>query len=196
MSVISLKTKQKYGTLLAGNEFFMPSAFESIATVTVSGSAVSSIDFTSIPNTYQHLQIRGIAKTSTAGYVKSVRARLNSDSGTNYTSHYLYGDGSSVISAGPVGTSFMNIADAGAAGSSATSTFGSFIIDVVDYASTSKYKTIRTFNGMDANSGGGEVALNSNLWLSTSAISSITFILDSANFAVGTSIALYGVKGA
>ena len=34
--------------------------FESIATVTVGGGGAASIEFTSIPGTYQHLQIRGI----------------------------------------------------------------------------------------------------------------------------------------
>lgn len=201
MAITSIKTGssftnlQKYNDFLGPNSAYNPTSFESIATVTVS-SSVASVDFTSIPGTYTSLQLRGIAKITAAGYPKTIRARFNSDSGTNYTSHMIYGDGTNVTASGPIGTSFMQIARAGAAGSSSANVFGAFIIDLHDYASTTKYKTVRSFNGINANAGGGEVALNSNLWMSTSAITSISFILDSANFDVGTTISLYGIKGA
>jgi len=198
MSVISLKTKQKYGTLLAGNDFFMPSAFESIATAAVSGSAVSSIDFTSIPNTYQHLQIRGIGRTDANAILSLSRVRFNSDTAANYTQHTLYGNGSSV------GTD-TNTSDttiqwlAPVPGNNATANvFGAMILDIHDYKSTSKYKTVRVFAGDDGNAANVDyrVFLKSGLWMSTSAITSISLFCSGPNWVSGSTFALYGIKGA
>jgi hypothetical protein len=70
-------------------------------------------------------------------------------------------------------------------------------MDILDYASTSKNKTLRTFAGGD-NNGGGSVDLWSHLWMSTSAITRLTFYAYSqgsaSNFGANTRFALYGVK--
>jgi hypothetical protein len=67
-------------------------------------------------------------------------------------------------------------------------------MDIVDYTNTNKYKTSRAFAGFDAN-GSGMLAVTSGLWMSTTAINSITFTSDaSGNFAQYSSFALYGVK--
>ena len=66
MAVISLKNKLKSGSLLVGNEYYNPTEFESIATVTVGSGGSSTISFTSIPGTYKHLQVRGIGRTNRA----------------------------------------------------------------------------------------------------------------------------------
>lgn len=201
MAITSVKTGssftnlQKYNQFLGPNSAYIPSSFESIATVTITSTS-STVEFTSIPQTYSALQIRGIAKIDMAGYAKEIYCRLNNDTSANYGSHVLYGDGSNAQAAGPQGTSFMRIAYAGAMGSSPTNQYGTSIIDIQDYTSTTKKKTLRSFSGADANAGGGFVALGSGLWLSTSAVTSITLLLDSANFTSGTSFALYGIKGA
>jgi len=170
-----------------------PTAFESIATVTGTGSTLT---FSSIPSTYQHLQIRGLARTANgAGYADEFRMRFNSDSGTNYASHVIYGNGSTVTAAGPTGTTSMRIAYAGAMGDSASAgQYGVSIIDIHDYASTTKNKVARSFSGADANLGGGLTALGSGLWLSTSAITSITLLPASGTFDTGTTFSLYGIK--
>jgi hypothetical protein len=170
-----------------------PSSYESIATVTLSGTQ-TTISFTSIPSTYKSLQIRGITKLNGAGYAKILRCQLNSDTGTNYASHFLYGNGTTVTVGGPVGTSFIQVAHAGAMGSSPASTYGSFIIDLQNYATTTQNKTVRSFSGADANAGGGEVALGSGLWLSTAAVTGIDLFSGSGDFTTGTTIALYGVN--
>lgn len=69
------------------------------------------------------------------------------------------------------------------------------IIDIVDYASTTKNKTIRTVTGCDANGGasGSDVSLRSGLFPSTSAVTSIT--INCTAMGTGTVIALYGIRG-
>jgi hypothetical protein len=184
-----------YAFLAAGGDF------ESIATVTVGSGGAANIEFTSIPGTYQHLQIRGIARASSSGiYYSGVRMQMNSDTGSNYAGHLLYGDGA--IAAAGATTSqayfrlwYMTQAAAGA------STFAASVIDIVDYASTSKYKTVRVLGGYDNNGAGstdadkGSPYIASGLWMSSSAITSIKFTdHQSSNFAQHTTFALYGIK--
>ena len=163
--------------------------FESIATVTLS-SAARDIEFTSIPGTYQHLQIRLLTKSViTQGDVGDMT--FNSDTGNNYAYHSLYGDGASA--AAEAGTTRANIPLARMVTLSSTSVFGANIVDILDYASTSKYKTVRTLKGDDRN-GSGAVLIDSGLWMSSSAITSIKFSGRTNNFAQHTTAALYGVK--
>jgi hypothetical protein len=68
-------------------------SFESIATVTVGGGGASSIEFTSIPGTYQHLQVRLIGRSSSTGATgNNFDLTLNGDTASNYAYHGLYGE--------------------------------------------------------------------------------------------------------
>lgn len=192
MAVISIKNKTKSGSLLVGNAPYIPTDYESIQTVTVGSGGSSSISFTSIPNTYQHLQIRGVVRPETNN--ADMRLTLNSDSGSNYTRHRLIGNGGSVDATGTASTAFIGIFDANGLQTGTASTFGAAVIDILDYANTSKYKTVRVLSGND-NNGSGQVGLSSGLWQSTSATSTITLVMSSGNFAEYSSFALYGIKG-
>lgn len=164
--------------------------FESIQTITVGAGGQAAIEFTNIPQTYQHLQIRILSKSViTAGDVGDMT--FNSDTGNNYAYHSLYGDGSSA--AAEAGTSRANIPLARMVSSSTTSVFGANVVDILDYANTSKYKTVRTFKGNDSN-GSGAVLIESGLWMSTSAITSIKFSGRSNNFAQYSTAALFGIR--
>ena len=172
------------------------SSYESIATVTVGSGGSSSISFTSIPATYTHLQIRIIARSAATGTGGlETQMQFNSDSGTNYVAyHQVYGDGASVAAASSV--SQTNIAPLYTLKNGNTaSAFDAGIIDILDYANTNKYKTTRSLHGYDTN-GAGYIILRSGLWMSTSAISSISFVTqDSSNYVQYTQFALYGIKG-
>lgn len=161
-------------------------AYESIATVTGDGSS-SSITFSSIASTWTHLQIR-MSGINNSG---SLYMRINGDTGTNYSRHYLYGNGSAVYAAGAASSNLIYL---NPNGGNTTSPQGG-IIDVLDYASSSKNKTIRSLVGVDMN-GSGSIWLASGAWLSTSAITSITLAFDYNNILTGSTFALYGIKGA
>lgn len=166
-------------------------AFESIATAT--GSGVSTVTFSSIPSTYQHLQLRIFSMNPDAG---GLRIRLNSDATSNYTFHELRGDGTSATASGAATGSYSGFA---VAWTSTSTTHGiGVILDLHDYKSTTKNKTARLFCGHDQNAGStnGFVSLNSGVWLNTSAVTSITILNTAGNYGSGTSIALYGIKGA
>lgn len=169
-------------------------AFESIATATGTGSS-GTITLNSIPAGYQHLQLRWKARTTESQTEGYFIGRFNNDSGTNYMGiHYLFGDGSSrYAGAGSTGQTAMVLERP--SGADATSgVMGVGIMDLLDYANTSKYKTVRTFCGID-NNGNGTVWLYSNLYNSTSAISRIDLITASGSWTSDTQFALYGIKG-
>lgn len=197
MSVISLKTRQKYGSLLAGNPFYVPPSFESIATVTATGSA-NTITFDSIPNTFQHLQLRimtrGTANGGTNPLILFVRA--NGVSTTAYDWHALSGDGSAASTLFTASANRMHLAYYADSGYAAN-IFGVTIIDIHDYQSTTKNKTFRSFSGVDRNNTtGGQVALSSGQWRNTAAITSLTITNNGGdNFSSSSSFALYGIKG-
>jgi hypothetical protein len=164
--------------------------YESIATVTAPAGGSVSIDFTSISSAYTHLQIRGINRNETAN--NTFRLRFNSDSGSNYSRHYLFGDGSTAQAA--AGASQTSIgAGIIATSSNGANIFSGFVIDILDYANTSKYKTMRSLGGYDAN-GSGNIGLFSGVWLNTAAITSITLLSDSGDQNQYSSFALYGIK--
>ena len=171
-------------------------AYESIATVTVGSGGASSIDFTSIPATYTHLQIRGIGRTARANVEDGLYIRFNSDSGSNYTAHSLYGNGSSASSFVNGSTSDTEMETYNMPGNNAAaSIFGASILDVLDYANTNKYKTIRNLGGFDNNSTNGRISLVSGFWRNTNAITSITLIGGNSTWLQYTQFALYGIKG-
>lgn len=167
--------------------------YESIATATPAGT--TTFTFSSIPSTYKHLQIRYTARDARLIGINSFNMTFNGDTGSNYMrGHILYGTGSAA-GASALSTSFTSIqAGYEAAASAAANTFGVGVIDILDYANTNKYKTSRTLCGTDLN-GSGEIDFMSGLYMSTTAISSITLtVATSANWATNTSFALYGVK--
>jgi hypothetical protein len=124
--------------------------------------------------------------------------RLNQDStAANYAWHQLQGDGSTASATASTNNGqcyFVN----GALSSSATfaNMFAALIIDIHDYASTTKNKTIRAFMGINTNiaSTNYRLSLESNLWINTAAVNRLDFTNDD-QFAIGTVISLYGIKG-
>ena len=174
----------KYRSMLAGNPAYT-TAFESIATTTVS-SATPSVTFSSIPQTYTHLQIRAFSFNSTWVIIQP-------NGSTPVISQALYGTGAAAT-ANSYTTNYNGII----VNNSAVSTAGSAaIVDILDYTNTNKTKTIRSLSGSDGNNTSGQVWFISTLYNSTSAITSITIAgQGGGNLQQYSHFALYGIKGA
>jgi hypothetical protein len=174
-------------------------SYESIATATLTGSQ-SSVTFNSIPSTFTHLQLRVIGKTDRSGSAfDAFLIKVNNDSTSgNYTYHYINGDGATAT-VGQENGSYGGAVVYRLGGASATAdVFGATITDILDYGNTNKYKTLRSMGGVDYNSASpnGEIYFGSNLWLSTSAITSLVIVpRTGTNFVQYTQFALYGIKG-
>jgi hypothetical protein len=167
--------------------------FTSIATFTATGGETSTT-FSSIPGTYTDLQIRGIVRsTSASNSTQGFTLRFNGDSASNYSYHNIVGD-SSAASTGAIATDTnINYSYSAMAGNTAN-VFAPQIVDISDYASTTKYKTIKSISGNETNTSGTvySIGMFSGNWRSTAAITSIT--LTGVTLVAGSTFALYGVK--
>ena len=120
--------------------------------------------------------------------------RFNGDSGSNYANHYLYGDGSSAVAGADTTQTNINLYGS-LVTSSASNVYAVTVLDVLDYTSTNKNKTVRALSGQDSN-GSGISILTSGLWINSSnAISSLTITANTGNFTTASQFALYGIKG-
>jgi hypothetical protein len=195
-STASISTGNSKSTKLWDQETFQSGMF-ALATVSLSAGS-SSVAFSGIPSNYTHLQIRGILRDNTSAYWSDCYLTFNS-SGTGYRDHYIVGNGSGA-EAGSYGytTVIENGVTPGA--SLISNNFGSFITDILDYANTSKYKTVRTLMGYDNNGTGsnqqaGAVIMSSGMWQNTDAISSV-HIRSNGTLQPYSHFALYGIRTA
>jgi len=179
-------------TVLTGNDVILPGSYESIQTITVGSGGSTSVEFTSIPSTYKHLQIRMNVRSNRAVAVENFSMMFNGTSSNQYTGHYLYGNGATAGS----GNEQSQNSGAGAyiAGDSASANiFGVAITDILDYANTNKYKVTRSLGGSDQN-GSGNIMFASSLWSNTAAINSIKFLSGGTGWVQYSSFALYGIN--
>jgi hypothetical protein len=172
------------------------SAFDSIATATVGAGGTPSITFSSIPSTYTHLQIRGIARIAASQKRDSLKLTFNSDTGANYARHSFWWSGSAASTFSETSTNYVIVTEFAAATATA-SIFGTAITDVLDYTNTNKYTTVRSLGAVDL--AAAETlynGLNSGVWMNTAAITSITLTpFSGSNLVEYSSFALYGIKG-
>jgi hypothetical protein len=160
----------------------MANTYEPIATTTL-GSPAPDVTFTSISGTYTDLIIAGNGiKSGDHG----INVQFNSDTGSNYSFTYLYGDGSSAVSGRESNKTFASGGRLGTNG--AVSLF-----HIMNYANTTTYKTMLS-RGDNASS--LNIAIVS-LWSSTSAITTIKMYPgDLGNFDTGSTFTLYGIASA
>lgn len=179
-----MSTVTRYTDMLAGNSVFNPSSFDSISTVVVGAGSAASITFSSIPQTYKHLQIRLFAKNSDGNAFGSVAMSINGGAGE--ARHDIYGTGSANGVSGTGGSFIVYIGG--------NAQFGGGIVDILDYTDTNKTKVSRGLSGVD-NNGSGLSAFVSGLETTQTAISSLTFASTSTNLSQYSHFALYGIKG-
>lgn len=170
--------------------------FESIMTVIPSSTNV--INFTSIPQTYKHLHIRGVGRTGNGGKTGYLNLRFNNDTGNNY--HYAYMErnpAADVINTGQLDNISQIYTSYISGGNSISNCDGVILIDIFDYTSANKFKSVFTLGspGMsDVDSKG--LSIMGTMWKnSSSPITSIQLTTDSGNFGGATKFALYGIKG-
>lgn len=166
-------------------------AYESISTVSLSGST-STVQFNSIPQGYQHLQIRGIVRNSGANTEAMQGMQFNGDTGSNYNLMYTYGNGSSVTGSPSANTTIVYTGEGNGSGTTAN-VFSTQITDITDYSNPNKFKAVRTITGFDTNST-GFLFYNSGQWRNNSPITAITISCGQGNYANFSQISLYGMK--
>jgi hypothetical protein len=151
-------------------------------------TAASSVTFSSIPATYTDLVLVCSIKQSTGG--ANVGLQFNNDTASNYSDTILTGNGSGTASIRNTSSTYIQTYYYGTP--NATS-FSPDIINIMNYANTTTYKTVLIRSG---EAGGGLSAIVS-LWRSTAAITEIDVnCLGGQNFAIGSTFNLYGIQSA
>jgi hypothetical protein len=187
----SLSTPSAKGT-------FVGTDFDSIASVLVT-SAVTDIDFTSIPNTYKHLQIRGIGRVTTGTTGQSdglirVGSSNTIDTSSIYSRFNMAGYVSDSSTDQDVNKSsgFVWVLPRNGEGAQE---YYPVLIDILDYADTNKKKTIRFFTGGSFADSNSIIYFGGILYDSTNAINCIRLFSTSTQFSINTEVALFGIKG-
>jgi hypothetical protein len=155
--------------------------YDAISTQTLTGTA-ASITFSSIPGSYTDLAIVTSGTNSTN---VSFKLQFNSDTASNYSVTYLYGDGSNAT--GGRGTSATSITAMGRVSTSVANS----LIHVMNYSNTTTYKTV-----IGRGSESSLTIAATGLWRNTSAITSITMTPESGTLQIGCTFSLYGIKAA
>lgn len=181
--------KKWYRNISAGNPLY--SEMELIATAYGTGSS-RLITFASIPSDYKHLQIRAAARSTNASSTDFLAININSVDSSSYSQHSLAGNGSSVSSSAATSQTYINFATIPAA-SAIGNTHSGLVLDLLDYTSTSKNKTLRCFAGMATTT--TLIQLVSGGFFNTSAVTRLDIVTASGNFTSDSRVSLYGIKG-
>jgi hypothetical protein len=165
--------------------------YEPIATITTSGSATNAT-FSSISGSYTDLIVVFSGTVSNSSY--SFMVRFNGDTGSNYSFTDIEGNGTTATSYRVGNTDKIYFSYNNVTIGSSTS---SQIVNVMNYANTTTYKTAIGRVATAVNSSGyvGTTA-GVGLWRSTAAITSISLTVPVGNITNGSTFTLYGIAAA
>ncbi len=175
---------------------------EAISTTYLEADA-ASVTFSSIPATYEHLQLRCNLKSNRTNSSDPVRVCLGDssdspvDTGSGYYSHYLSGNGSNA-GAGVFGSTSLRIGRvAGSKTDENAANYGTTVIDIFDYANANKNTTVLGIGGLAGVSSatGTVVVLASGIWETASVVTAVRVeAADGSGWIRGTEVTLYGLK--
>lgn len=163
--------------------------YEPIATTTVAGSTTNTVTFSSLGSYTDIILVGQFTATSGTAYGG---LRFNSDTGTNYSTTILAGNGTAASSSRATSANYIKFVDYGAG----TSIPALGIAHIFSYGGGTN-KTTLNIESNDKN-GSGAVARYCGLWRNTAAITSITIFEQGAStyFAAGSIFSIYGIKAA
>ena len=171
------------------------STYTPIATTTL-GSAAASYTFSSISGSYTDLvlqmNIQGVAGSGSGA--NTVYLEFNGDTATNYSRTALLADSGGAQSIRNSSQTKMTVGN-GYESATLSSIYGTFILNIQNYANTTTYKTVMGRYSSNADRVGSIVGL----WRKTpEAITSIKVTCDSStgNLASGCTLTLYGIAAA
>jgi hypothetical protein len=167
----------------------MANTYVLIETITVGSGGAASVTFSSIPQTYTDLVLRVSARTvRAAGVSDSVLVSFN-NSTTTYSGRILFGDGSSAGS-----QTYTSTGGVSAVSNTATANiFSNTEMYIPNYTGS----TNKSFSGDNVTENNGTQSypiLDSGLWSTTSAITSLVCSGGNGNLMQYTTLSLYGIK--
>lgn len=169
--------------------------FESIASSSIAGTP-TSVSFSSIPQTFKHLEVRIFGRTTATG-AGGIDCYMQFNGLTtsiyNWIEGYGAGNATDGASAGINSTTWNvmrnSLPRAGETG------YGASIVRIMDYTDTSKNRNAYWICGYKGQSLYGNVSVVFGSTTSSAAISSLTFTIEGgAAFTNDSHITLYGLK--
>jgi hypothetical protein len=158
-----------------------------IQEITVSGSVTTSINFTSVPQTFDDLVIVGKGKQALN---EGISMRYNSDSGTNYYRLASAANGGTSATTNTSGDTSIAVT------SGDESQNHIFTININGYKDVNWRKSSIGQNFTELGSTSNTIIYWGSLWASLSAITTITLSTNAGtNYVAGTVFQLYGIKG-
>jgi hypothetical protein len=165
------------------------STYFPIATTTL-GTAAASVTFSSISGSYTDLILITTGTAAATNPVNGLKLQFNGDTGSNYSTTFMYGTGSSAESGRSSSAAFISIARA-------DTTQSNGITHIQNYSNSTTNKTVLS-RGNVASAGQFPLAIAYvGLWRNTAAITSMTISHEnSVNFNAGFIFTLYGISAA
>jgi hypothetical protein len=156
----------------------------SLISNTTLGSAQSTVTLSSIPATFTDLLL--VSSVAFTSAVADSTFTFNTDTANNYSFTAIYGSGTTATSIRSSNRGHISIYE----GPSTTLGESVSILNILDYANTSTYKT--TLSRGNSTGGTGSVV---GLWRSTAAINQIVIANNgSTTFKTGSNFKLYGIE--
>jgi len=167
-----------------------PGVFNQLGTTTLSG--VATYSFTGIPSSYKHLQVRGLFKTTSAG--QNVRYQYWNGSASAQIDYMSLYAAPSTIGQGAGGNAGFVDTLTGSGPGTSNAYNAVLMVDILNYANTSIFKTASEKGGTATNAGEGQSSgqVTSQYRYTTNAVNRFTFYTPNT-FTTFTRISLYGI---
>jgi hypothetical protein len=181
------------GALNVTGNITAPNVAQRLARLTPSG--VSTVTFSSIPATYRHLEIRGVARSSAAANTDNLRLQVNASGAAIYDWEHILTVGTTApVPSYVVGDSGVLVGSAVPAANTNANLFASTTIQLHEYASGVWKPVLAELIGADP---AGVIlkgrVVSGAVIETTTAISSVTMYLNTGNFVAGSSFDLWGL---
>lgn len=155
-------------------------------------SNAADVTFNSIPSTYDDILIIASVRSAYSGQlIDSLRLQFNSDTGSNYSTSWLTGNGSSAAGQGFSGTNLLT--GYIAATNTTANAFSNVRIYIANYAGSGT-KSILSTAAHETKSATAYSSINASVWNSVNQITSIKCFANNANLVTNSSLYLYGIK--
>lgn len=161
----------------------MPLTYKKIATTVVSASTAATVEFTSIPSTYDDLVLQACLRANDNQYGSNCTIAFNG-SASNKAAKVQYNDAA---------YSYTEFYFWIPSGLTTTDIYGSATMYIPNYTS-SQNKTF-ILEGAEGNNGTqNQLTINGGLWSASSSITSITITCGGGSFIQDSTATLYGIN--
>lgn len=182
-------------TTPSGKQALSLESYESIAFATAAGGSNTSMEFTNIPQIYSNLRLVLHAATFDAN-LRGLLIGYNNDLSTSYGGHGFYHNAGTVQSTNATSNQWNALFPGGTDGlGGATDAWSLWVIDIFDYANTSKCTSLIGLGGYTGTGTTGSHGYANSVFVKTDAVTSIQLLPNYASgWRAGSTAGLYGIR--